>query len=119
MPHDVMVRELGTGRTRIEVAGELGLDVTVAPKISVEDGIQAVRTLLPICWFDATLAANGVSALKSYQQGKNGKPLHNWASHGADGFRHLAISIEYVTGWNGSNIIQMNGPLRRRIRGIY
>ena len=43
LPHDVEVRELGTGKSRKEVLLEAGLNVTVVPKLSIDDGIQAVR----------------------------------------------------------------------------
>lgn len=119
LPHDVMVRELGTGRTRLEIARELGLDVTVAPKIDPDDGIQAVRTVLPLCYFDAARTANGISALKSYRQGRNGKPLHDWASHSADAMRYFATSLDLVLGWSGTNVVNLRGPIRRRIPGIY
>ena len=52
LPHDVEVRELGTGKSRLEVLRESGLDVRVLPRLSVDDGIQAVRRLLPRCWFN-------------------------------------------------------------------
>jgi len=47
LPHDVEVREMGTGKSRKEVLQEAGLEITVAPRLSVADGIQAVRRLLP------------------------------------------------------------------------
>jgi hypothetical protein len=118
MPHDITVRELGTGVSRLEVARSLGLDVTIAPRMEPEDGIQAVRNMLPVCWFDLENTSNGISALKSYRQGKNGKPLHDWASHGADAFRHGAVALEYVVGWSASNVVSLRGALKRRIRGI-
>jgi hypothetical protein len=52
LPHDVEVRELGTGRSRKEMLQEAGLQITVAPRLSVADGIQAVRRILPKCWFN-------------------------------------------------------------------
>ena len=107
LPHDVRVRELGTGKSRQEVLMEAGLDVTIAPSLSVADGIQAVRRLLPRCWFDAEGTKQGLSALRNYRRVFDEKrnvffdtPLHDWASHYADAFRYMAIGlVEADTTW--------------------
>jgi hypothetical protein len=100
LPHDVRVRELGTGKSRQEVLMEAGLDVKIAPSLSVADGIQAVRRLLPRCWFDAEGTKEGLSALRNYRRVFDEKrnvyydtPLHDWASHYADAFRYMAIGL--------------------------
>lgn len=98
LPHDVEVRELGTGKSRKEVLAELGVDVTVCPNIPLADGIQAVRMLLPTCWFDKTKAKEGIEALRMYRREYDEKrqefrttPLHDWTSHYADAFRYFAV----------------------------
>jgi phage terminase large subunit len=118
-PHDIRARELGTGKSRYEVLVDLGCDVYIVPNHTVEDRIDAVRNVLPICWFDREKTQEGRRALKAYRSGKSDtlgftKPLHNWASHGADAFGHLAVGIEVVIGWSGGT----NKPLRRKIRGL-
>jgi len=40
------VRELGTGVSRLEKARSLGLNLHIAPKLSVLDGIEAVRSIV-------------------------------------------------------------------------
>lgn len=119
-PHDIMARELGTGRSRYEVAISLGFSPFVTPNHKVDDGITAVRTVIPMMWFDRAKTHQGISALKSYQSGKNGKPLHNWASHGSDAFRHGSVSMDMVSNISSSsNILSIGGgALKRRIRGI-
>lgn len=100
LPHDVEVRELGTGRSRKEVLQEAGLEITVAPRLSVADGIQAVRRLLPRCWFDPK-TKQGLDALRNYRREHDEKrnvfyekPLHDWASHYSDSFRYLAVGLD-------------------------
>lgn len=101
LPHDASVRELGTGLSRVETLKSLGLrNIEVVPKQSVEDGINAVRMMLPKCWFDEKKCDKGIKALRSYERkwdSKNKiyqqKPLHNWASHGADAFRTFAMGF--------------------------
>lgn len=101
LPHDAKARDLGTGKTRVETFRSLGLKkLYVLKKENVDDGIHAVRMVLPRCWFDAVNCERGLDALKNYQKkwdSKNKifstKPLHNWASHGADGFRTFAMGV--------------------------
>jgi phage terminase large subunit len=101
LPHDVEVRELGTGKSRKEVLEGLGIKVTICPNIPKEDGIQAVRMLLPMCWFDKDKCKNGIEALRMYRRDYDEKrqefrlhPLHDWTSHYADAFRYLAVGFE-------------------------
>ena len=98
-PHDIEVRELGTGKSRLEVARGLGVSFRIAPKLSVDDGIQAARSLITRCWFDETRCYNGIEALKNYRKEWDERrqefrphPFHDWSSHAADAFRYLAVS---------------------------
>ena len=106
MPHDVNVRELQTGKSRYQFLTEAGLDIEVAPKASVEDGIQAARRILPNCWFNKDKTRVGVECLQNYRRVFNEKtnsfqnrPLHDWSSHAADAFRYLALGMD--TAGNG------------------
>lgn len=101
LPHDVGNMELGTGKTRQETLSELGIKVTIAPKLKVPDGISAARLILNRCWFDRTKCERGVEALKQYQTEWDDKlktfkdtARHDWASHGADAFRYLAVGLK-------------------------
>jgi phage terminase large subunit len=68
VPHDARAKELGTGKSRLEVLEMLGLrNLTLAPAHRIEDGINAVRMFLPKCWFDAQKCARGIDALKLYR----------------------------------------------------
>ncbi len=97
-PHDIRVTELSTGKTRLESLAGLGVRGKVLQRLSVEDGINAVRLLLPICRFDAKKCHDGIEALRLYQKvwdERRGvfqqRPLHDWTSHAADAFRYLAL----------------------------
>lgn len=101
LPHDAEAKELGTGVTRVETLKRLGLNrIRIVPAQSVEDGINAVRLMLPRCWFDKEKTKRGVDTLRNYQREFDDKskafrmkPLHNWASHGADAFRYFALGF--------------------------
>jgi phage terminase large subunit len=102
VPHDAQAKELGTGKSRLEVLESLGLkNLTIAPMHRVEDGINAVRTIIPRCWFDAKKCARGIDALKLYRaefddklQALKPRPVHDWTSHAADAFRYLALTLD-------------------------
>jgi hypothetical protein len=106
LPHDVEVRELGTGRSRLEMLREAGLDCTVLPRLPVDDGIAAVRRLLPRCWFNKA-TKQGLDCLRNYRREYDekrnvffDKPLHDWSSHGSDAFRYLALGMDTGSNWN-------------------
>ena len=101
LPHDVRVRELGTGKSRMEMLEESGLEVKIAPRMGLDDGIQAVRRLLPRCWFNVPQVQNGLNCLRNYRRDYDEKrkifyerPLHDWSSHGSDSFRYLALGLD-------------------------
>ena len=107
LPHDIQVRELGTGKSRLEVLQEAGLNCRVVPKLGIDDGIQAVRRMLPRCWFN-TKVKDAVDLLRNYRRTYDekrdvffDKPLHDFTSHAADSFRYLAVGLdERDDGWN-------------------
>lgn len=97
-PHDIQVRELGTGKSRLEVAAELGIKFELVPNISVQDGIDAGRRFFKKLWVDKTLCKDWLRAIpqytKEYDEERKifkDKPLHDWTSHGADEFRYAAL----------------------------
>lgn len=102
VPHDAQAKELGTGKSRLEVLESLGLkNLSIAPMHRVEDGINAVRTIIPRCWFDAKKCSRGIDALKLYRseyddklQALKPRPVHDWTSHAADAFRYLAMTLD-------------------------
>jgi hypothetical protein len=101
LPHDVRVRELGTGKSRMEMLEESGLEVKIAPRMGLDDGIQAVRRLLPRCWFNVPKVQTGLNCLRNYRRDYDEKrkifferPLHDWSSHGSDSFRYLALGLD-------------------------
>lgn len=105
MPHDIRVRELGTGKSRYETAQSLGIKpLTVAASLPVDDGINAVRNLIPQCWFDKKKCEYGINALQDYHKEYDDmrkeyklKPFHDWTSHAADAFRMFAIGYRQPT----------------------
>ena len=99
LPHDVEVRELGTGKSRKEVLAGLGIKATVCPNIPIADGIQALRMLLPLAYFDKDKCKQGIEALRMYRREYDEKrqefrvnPLHDWTSHYADAARYFAVA---------------------------
>lgn len=108
-PHDISHREFGSdAKNRIEIASE-GFDIdgerysvnfNKLDIMGIDEGIELVRETLPKCCFDEKLSDTGIRCLESYRKEWNDKlgcwrdrPLHDWSSHGADGFRYLAMAV--------------------------
>lgn len=119
LPHDVRVHDLGSGKSRYEVLLSLGVNpITIAPQLQVDDGIQAVRSMLPSCWFDAENCDHLIEALRAYHREYDdqrltwkGRPEHDWSSHPADAFRYLAVGYRERSSWKG-------GALKRNLKGV-
>ena len=99
LPHDGAARELGTGKSRQELLHSLGIKCRIAPKLGINDGISAVRTILNRCWFDRVRTERGIICLKNYQRKWDSKnklyadhPLHDWTSNSADAFRTFGVA---------------------------
>lgn len=99
-PHDIKVKELGTGMTRLEKARQLGIRFVVAPSITIVDGIEATRLTLSKVWIDEAKCTNLINALENYRQEWDPikkiyktQPLHDHHSHWADAMRYLSITL--------------------------
>ena len=102
LPHDARAKTLASGGKSIveQLAAHLGgmSKLAIVPEIGVQDGIQAVRMILPICYFDPS-CDEGLEALRQYQREYDEDkktfrqtPRHDWCSHPADAFRMLAVA---------------------------
>jgi phage terminase large subunit len=100
-PHDVAVRELGTGMSRVDTLHGLGIEPEIVPQHNVQDGINATRRFLDRCWIDEVRCERGLECLRHFRRewdDKNKawkqKPRHDWSSHGADALRYMATGHE-------------------------
>lgn len=100
IPHDGNKTDKITGMTIKERMKQLGRNPKVVPRLDIRDGIDATRTIFPLLKFDADKCKQGLNRLKKYKYkvdefGQMGKePLHDDASHAADGLRYFAVSIK-------------------------
>ena len=99
-PHDIEVMEFSTGKTRQEVAYQLGIRFRILPKLALEDGIHSLKMILPRCWFDIENTKPLINALRQYHRKYNeknkmfsNKPVKDWSSHACDAARYMAMSI--------------------------
>jgi len=103
VPHDAKVKEIGTGRTRVETMESLGLHPLLVPLATIQDGVNAVRRTLPLCIFHPRTEEVGIAALEQYRRewddekkAFRASPLHDWTSNPADSFRYLAQAWRYA-----------------------
>lgn len=115
LPHDINVQELGTGLKRIDTLSNLGvnpINQVPRPKNNDQmlDQIEQTRNFLSTCWIDEVKCDSGehsgLKCLENYRKEWDDKlgtfkerPLHNWASHGADAFRTGAVGFQEVEAW--------------------
>lgn len=111
LPHDVKVRELGSGKSRLETLRSLGIKAIPVKRLGKTDQIEAVRSVLPRCHFDTTNCNLGLEHLKGYRkewdelkQVFKKQPVHDNHSHGADSFASLAVGIREVREFNEQKI---------------
>lgn len=123
LPHDAKVRELGVGKSRVQIFEDRNVNVEVLNRTSVEDGINAVRMAFSRMWFDAEGCKDGIKALRNYRSDYNSKnqvlrnkPRHDKYSNGADAMRYAIMSMnEYFSASHSD----WDEPIARDSRGTY
>jgi phage terminase large subunit len=118
LPHDVEVTELTAKQSRREMLEGMGVKpLVVVPRIpDINQGIEQTRQAFGSCWFDKDRCEAGLDALANYQYVFDEKynthrqrPLHNWASNGADAFRQFGQGYRGERhGWGMLNKVDLN-----------
>ena len=103
LPHDGSHTNNYTGKTYAHHWGEAGFDVVEVPNggkgIAIVE-IEAIRRIMPRCWFNEITTEAGRDALGYYHERKDETrnvglgPDHDWASHASDSFGLMAICYE-------------------------
>lgn len=105
MPHDVEVQSLGMKTTRKAMFESAGVrPIEVVPRVGdLMDGIEMTKQIFDSCWIDEDRCSEGFKALANYSRGYDEerdtymeRPIHNWASNGADAFRQFAQGYKPV-----------------------
>lgn len=93
VPHDAAQKLLAAGGRSIvmQMMQDHGIIAQVVPATSQQNGIEALRKTLEVCWFDREKCAPGIEALRQYRfeydeerKTYRSKPLDDWSSHGCD-----------------------------------
>ena len=107
-PHDLEQRHWSAlGKTVTSIASQFGLHFRSIPKTQIEDGIAAVRRLLPRLRFNKVNCTDKLfyghsflDAIAEYHKEYDAEaecfiehPMHNWASNPADALRIMAQSV--------------------------
>ena len=101
VPHDMGNKEFTSGVDRASTAREFGYNMTILPKKPIDEGIQAVRSIIPLSSFHVEKCAYGIKCLDFYRKKYNDnlkiyydEPCHDKWSHGADGYRYACVGIK-------------------------
>jgi phage terminase large subunit len=104
VPHDAKVRELGTGKSRIETLNDLGCKLELVPDLGVSDGINATRIELARMWFNQATTAEGLEALRQYRTVYDERtktfgdsPRRDWTTDIADAARYMAVAAREIS----------------------
>lgn len=101
VPWDAAPETFASPRSVIQQLANHGVSTRLAPNLSKQDGIQAVRALLPRIYFNTSnpKVVYLLDALRSYKRkwdedrrAFSKEPDHTWASHPADALRYMALS---------------------------
>lgn len=105
LPHDARAKSLQTGKSIIEQFLANGITPRLVTEMSLQDGIEAARLILPFCWFHEAPTYDGMDHLRAYMrewdertQTYRNRPKHDQHSHAADAFRYLALAARPVMG---------------------
>lgn len=102
LPHDARAK---TFQSRHSVMEQFilayGADkIRIAPAMKAQDKINAARSILPRCEFDAVACAQGIFGLQEWsfkwdeeRKTFSREPDHNWASHPSDAFCYGASML--------------------------
>ena len=117
--HDVEQTDFSSGYSRREVAANYGIRFRVAPRINLEDGIHAVKMILPRCKIDSDKCSDLLIALRHYHRKYNDKervykikPVHDFSRHPMDALRYLATGIQEETITNKDRQLVAEGNYR-------
>ncbi len=100
-PHDFKKRDWKDGKSAINTAHDFDWNYELTPNIPRNQGIDSVKMFLPRLCFntDNPQVNKGIDALTNYRREFNDKlkvfmdrPLHDWASNGADAMRYMSIA---------------------------
>jgi hypothetical protein len=101
LPHDVKVRELSTGKSRLFRLKQLGIrSYRVMPKIAVSDGIEAVRWMMNNLWLSNHLVEipkmfrNYTKEWDNKTGNWKNRPFHDEYSNPADAVRYMAVWVK-------------------------
>jgi phage terminase large subunit len=101
LPHDGRAKHV-TGSSAEDQFRALGWDVAIVPNLDIEQGIRKAREVFPRVYVDKGNASELVNRLGRYRrrvnsEGQASTPLHDDESHGADGFRYLALVADQMS----------------------
>lgn len=107
LPHDAKAKTLTSASNPLGASAQaqfdkLGWKTEIVPDVGVEQGIRKAREIFPRTIVDKTNADELVNRLGRYRRriGTDGQataPIHDDESHGADGWRYMAIVADQMS----------------------
>ena len=103
VPHDIMVTEWGSKKTRMERLIDRKMNPRRIPRVSVADGLQAGRMAINDAVFDVGKCELGIDGLKNYRREWDDdlktfreNPVKDWAEHIGSAWRYLGLVMRDI-----------------------
>lgn len=101
LPHDAKAMTLATNKSTadqfMDHYRDTDVKLDIVPRLSVQDGIEATRLILPYSWFNSAKCDVLIDAARTYRRSFNeltqafmDTPLHSWESDFCDALRYAA-----------------------------
>ena len=122
-PHDLKARVWANeGKPQIEIAREHGIIFQLVPRLDLQDGIQATRTLISKSYFDRTKCHLLIEHLENYSKSWNRNmaiwtqtPRNDKHTHGADAMRMLGLAEKSDNVLSVTNYIKQQEDLMQYV----
>lgn len=132
LPWDAVPETFASPLSVIQQLQKFSIRTKIVPNLDKQDQIQALRAILPRCYFHKPKVQGLIDCFRNYQREYDEErkvfkkvPLHNWASHGADSGMYMALAYkeENPTAFNKPNFrpptleeVWAKQPMRRESR---
>lgn len=115
-PHDIRATEIGSGKTRQEIADALGWHFEVVPQMGLDNGIEQGRLMFARLYVDEEKCAAWLDAISQYRQEWDEnrgmfleKPVHDFSSHPADVHRYASlVTDQMVSGYSNTRVVHVD-----------
>lgn len=99
-PHDLAVRDVMTGKSRVDTAKTMGIVFKIVPRVQMKtESINAARRIFPRLLIDPERCGKSWDAIRKYRREWDpdneifkDHPVHDWTSNPADALQQIGLA---------------------------